>query len=143
MDLILLTHVIYYRLKKEMAQQCFHSVLLVTELLSFSITSISFFHAKVFWLLDPTFQISELYARTTFGLLDILTYLVYILLVACRKLLLRLHPRREIDHAKANNTGAACVTTHLIVMKHQILFGELNTLNLAALKQMHGQLTGC
>lgn len=33
----------------------FHSVLSVTELLSFSITSISFFHAKVFWLLDPIF----------------------------------------------------------------------------------------
>ena len=33
----------------------FHSVLSVTEFLSFSITSISFFHAKVFWLLDPIF----------------------------------------------------------------------------------------
>lgn len=34
-----------------------------------------FFHAKVLYLLF----VSELYARTTFGLLDILTYLVYVL----------------------------------------------------------------
>jgi hypothetical protein len=59
----------------------------------------------------------ELYARTTFGLLDILTYHVYVLLMACRKLLLHLQLHQEIDQAKANNTGAACATNYLIVMK--------------------------
>jgi hypothetical protein len=67
----------------------------------------------------------------TFGLIDILTYFVCILLLKCQRLLFHLQP--EIDPGQANSSiiNAIYATNHLIVLKLQILIRDLNSANLA------------